>query len=169
MKKYRDLIVNFEGLKNGKHDFSWEIEDDFFGIAEELEFTKLNIQVDAVLHKEENMMFFEFKHSGKVDFSCDICLEDLTFNVEGENKLIIHFGDGDGGDGETIITIPRSEYEFDVSPFLHDYIMISLPWKRECAMVEKVCNPEMVKKIEELQSKTTNDADPRWDALKNLL
>lgn len=169
MRKYSDLIINYEGLKNGNHEYSWEIEEDFFGIAEELEFSNLKIKVDAVLHKEENMMFFEFNHSGNVDFSCDLCLEELTFQVEGENKLIVHFGEEETGDGDTMITISRSEYEFDVSPFLHDYIMISLPWKRECAMVGKECNPEMIKKMEEFQAKSTEESDPRWDALKKLL
>ncbi len=168
MKKYSDLVINYEGLKNGKHDYSWEIEEDFFDIAEELEFSKLKIKFDAVLNKEENMMFFEFKHAGNVNFSCDLCLEELAFEVEGENKLIIHFGEEEKGDGDVMITVPRSEYEFDVSSFLHDYIIVSLPWKRECAMVGKECNPAMISKIEELQPKT-NDSDPRWDALKKLL
>lgn len=169
MRKYSDLIINYEGLKNGKHEYSWEIEEDFFGIAEELDFSNLKIKVNAILQKEENMMFFEFNHAGTVDFSCDLCLEELTFNVEGENKLIIHFGEEETGDGDTMITISRSEYEFDVSSFLHDYIMISLPWKRECAMVGKECNPEMIQKMEEFQNKPTNESDPRWDTLKKLL
>ena len=48
MDKLRNYEVAFSGLKNGKHEFKFEVEQSFFDLFEtEQEFTNAHITVDV--------------------------------------------------------------------------------------------------------------------------
>ncbi len=174
VKKNTEYIIPYEGLKQGKHEFSFEITDKFFEAFEaERDFNNVHIQMEVVLMKDITMLVFDFKHQGTLRAACDRCLAEIPQQVEAESKLIVKFGDEAEDDDEMIVTLPEAEYEIDLSPYIYDYIMLSLPWKMDCSGMkesEKPCDEEVLKKISQLQENKDDDesGDPRWDALKKL-
>lgn len=52
MDKLRNYDVSFSGLKNGKHEFKFEIDKTFFQLFDtEQEFTNPRIEVNVLLDK----------------------------------------------------------------------------------------------------------------------
>lgn len=174
VKKNTEYIIPYEGLKQGKHHFSFEITDEFFEAFEaERDFNHVQIQMEVDMMKDVTMLVFDFKHQGTLRAACDRCLADIPQYIEAENKLIVKFGEEAEDDDEMIVTLPEAEYEIDLSPFIYDYLMLSLPWKMDCSALkesEKPCDEEVLKKINQSQeNKDDNDiGDPRWEALRKL-
>jgi len=175
VKKNVEFIIPYEGLKNGKHEFAFQLGDEFFEAMSEPDFRDSSIAVKVELLKETTMLVFNVEHSGTVSVECDRCLNRYTQPVEGNNRLIVNFGDEYNDENETVLILPRSEYEIDLAPFIFEYITLSMPWKRQCAQDisgTKTCDEAMVTKLESLRAKNenkdTDEDDPRWDALRNL-
>lgn len=174
MKKNTEYIIPYEGLKQGKHSFSFEITDSFFEpFKTEHDFHDVHIHLNVEMMKDSTMLIFDFKHQGTAKVTCDRCLVQIPQKVEAENKLIVKFGDNTEDDNESIVTLPQAEYEIDLAPFIYDYVCLSFPWKFDCSEMkenEKPCDEEVLNKIANLQVKSEdkNEGDPRWDILKKL-
>lgn len=173
MKRDTEYIIPYEGLKQGKHEFTFDITDSFFEqYNADRDYKKVAITMKVELMKDITMLQFHFIHQGKLDVDCDTCLAGLSINIEGDNRLFVKFGDVAEDDDENIITLPKGEYEIDLKDFIYDYIMLSLPWKIDCEAYDenkKPCDKEMLAKIEALQVKEkTEEVDPRWANLNKL-
>jgi uncharacterized metal-binding protein YceD (DUF177 family) len=174
VKKNTEYIIPYEGLKEGRHHFTFEITDEFFESFEtERDFKEVNIHMEVDLMKDITMLVFDFNHEGKALVACDRCLVEIPQQISAKNKLIVKFGDEVRDDNEMIITLPEGEYEIDLSPFIYEYIRLSFPWKMDCSGMketEKPCDEEVLKKIAQLQENKddNNISDPRWEALRKL-
>lgn len=171
MKKNTEYVIPYKGLKEGKHQYSFEITDKFFESFELThDFRDVHIQMNVDLMKDVTMMIFDFNHEGVMRITCDRCLADIAQPVKAHNKLIVKFGDNMEDDNESIITLPEGEYEMDLAPFIYEYICLAIPWKVDCSDMkesEKPCDEEVLKKMAHLQGKN-KEGDPRWDVLKKL-
>lgn len=176
MRKLQEYIINYESLKAGGHKFDFQINDDFFCefFDGETDFNHTNLQLTVNLIKEPTMLVFDFKILGTVTLPCDRCLDDYHQPIEIRQKLIANFGEEDMGDNDTIITLPHSEHEIDLAPFIYDYIMLAIPMKRLCkndVNSAKTCNQKMLEILKTYQnsSQSSVETDPRWDALKKFI
>lgn len=171
MKKNTEYIVPYEGLKQGRHSFNFEITDTFFESFEiDHDFHDVHINMHVDLMKDITMMIFDFKHEGSMRIICDRCLAEIAQPVEANNKLIVKFGDSVEDDNESIVTLPEAEYEIDLAPFIYEYICLAVPRKVDCSNMkesEKPCDEEVLQKMVHLQGKN-KEGDPRWNVLKKL-
>lgn len=168
-----EYIIQFEGLKIGKHEFVFHPDQTFFVNRGFDDFRNPKVEVNVLLIKDINMLVFEIQHQGTAEVDCDRCLETYLQPLHDKNRLIVNFGEEFNDEDETVIILPRSESELDLAPYIYEYITLSLPWKKECSQDisgTKACNAEMLKKIELLQTRKSipSEEDPRWDALKKL-
>ena len=56
MNKRKEFIIPFVGLKLGKHQFEYQINNSVFEIFDFSEFEKSNIKVNVVLEKKANLL-----------------------------------------------------------------------------------------------------------------
>ena len=163
------FAIPFVSLKEGTHEFDYEIDDMFFDNFEFSEISKGKLNVDVVLEKQSSMLILNFNIKGFVIVECDICLDELKLDIETNNNLFIKFGDDYSEITEEVITIPLNSNEINVSHFIYEFINLALPIKRVHPLNEKKesnCNPLMIKRINELKSKSSENNT--WDVLKNL-
>jgi uncharacterized metal-binding protein YceD (DUF177 family) len=162
------FIIPFSGLKVGKHDFTFEIEDKFFEHFEYSEIKKGTLHVDCVLDRQVRMMVFHFDLAGTVRVTCDRCAGEFDLPLGGSEKLIVKFGSEYAEESEDIVVITEKDHEFDVSPFLYEYIHLLLPMQKihgEDENGNSLCDPEVTRYINEAEE---HPADPRWEMLKKL-
>ena len=172
MKTNSQFVIPFKGLKTGKYDFVFDIDDKFFEVFEESEVKKGKVHVEVELDKKETMLELFFSLSGTVIIPCDRCLDDLELPVEHETELFVKFGDQTEEQTEEILVLLHSEFELDITQYIYEFVHLSLPYKRvhPDKKGKSTCNKEMLKKLEEyIIHENDNDNDPRWDGLKNLL
>lgn len=172
----KDFLIQFAGLKQGKHQFEFDINKTFFDGFDFDEYNDVAIKVNLVLDKKSTMMELEFKHKGTVNVPCDLSNEDFDLPVKATLNLIVKFGDAFNDDNDEMLILPHGEYQVDVSQYIYEMIILSVPTKRvHPGVKDGSIAPGILNKLDELAPKQEEEhkeeeiTDPRWDELKKLL
>ena len=175
MRKLKDYTIPFVGLKLGKHQFEYEIDNEFFEHFEYDEFNGANVKVDLTLEKKTTMLELTFKASGTVNVYCDLTNEPYDQPISSTLLLVVKFGESFNDDNEDLLILPHGEYEIDVAQYFYVLIVLAVPSKRIHPGVEDgSLQSDVLEKLAELspkekEIKEEEDIDPRWNKLKNLL
>jgi len=177
MKKTKEYLIPFVGLKIGKHHFEYQINNKFFDFFDYDEFQNSNIKVTVVLEKKSNMLEINFKQKGTVNVPCDLTGEDFDLSIKSKMKLIVHFGEEFNNDNEELLILPFGEFEVDIAQYIYEMIVLSVPLRRvHPGVKDGSLESETLKKLNELaikekkeENKKEENIDPRWDKLKQLL
>ncbi len=171
MKKLKEFLISFSGLKQGKHTYSLRAEDTFFACFEYSEIEHGSVDVDVLLHKHSTFLELTIQTKGKIEVMCDRCTDQFFQEIEGERNVVVKFGDEFLDDGDDLIVLPHSESELDISSLVYESIVLSIPSRRIHPKGE--CNEETLIaleniRIDEIKEDNETKSDPRWDALKKL-
>lgn len=173
MDKYRNYNVNFSGLKIGKHEFKFSIDQAFFDLFEtEKEFTNAKLDCDVLLERHSTFLDFKISISGTIDLVCDISNQEFSHPVSNEISLLVKFGEEYDDSNEEIIVIPHHESEFNVAQIIYEAVMLSVPMKKLSPNILE--NDEYQDLLEKFSPKIkeekedNEEIDPRWAALNKL-
>ncbi|AWH86909.1 hypothetical protein HYN59_03405 [Flavobacterium album] len=179
MKANKDFLIPFVGLKQGKHQFEFEINKTFFDDFGFDEYNDVNIKVNLVLEKKSTMLELSFKHKGTVNVPCDLSNEDFDLPVKGKLNLIVKFGDEYNDDNDEMLILPHGEYQVNVAQYIYEMIVLSVPSKRvhpgikdgtiDAAILDKLNELAPKEKKSKKEEEQKENTDPRWDELKKLL
>ena len=165
MKALKEYVIPFVGLKEGVHDYSYEIDNKFFESFDYSEVEDGDIRAEVSMDRKERMLIFDFNIKGILLIPCDRCLEELRYPVDVKERLIVKFGHEHREETEEIIIIPDTDSHIDISSFIYEYIMLALPLKKAHEEGEGGCDPAV---LDKLNKHTSSEEDPRWEALKEL-
>jgi uncharacterized metal-binding protein YceD (DUF177 family) len=180
MNKTKEYLIPFIGLKLGKHHFEYQINNAFFEIFDYHEFNNSDIKVNVVLEKKSTLMELAFNQKGTVNVPCDMTNEEFDLPIKGKMKLIVRFGDTFNNDNEELLILPHGEFQIDISQYIYEMIVLSVPLKRiHPGVKDGSLQTEALTKLKELTVKELKkenkkeqkeeNIDPRWDKLKQLL
>jgi len=164
-----EFVIPFSGLSIGNHQFTFKIDDKFFDNFEYSEIKKGNVNVMLRFEKQEQMLILDFDIRGAIQVICDRCLDTYDQPIAGKERLIVKFGEEAEEESDEIIIIPVGQFQLDVSQYIYEYINLLLPIRLvhpEDENGKSLCDPEVIKKLEELSVKKTTDS--KWDILKNI-
>ena len=164
-----DFYINLEGLKEGNHEFQYQLNKSFFQSIDYAEIANGDFNVGLRLYKSTRHFELKFTFKGEVEVICDHCAEEFLHPMLFFTETIIRFGEEEYEDDDLIV-LEKNNPVFDVKHYIYESIFINLPLKLVHPTVNGVsgCNPETLKKLEELKQNKENESDPRWDALKKL-
>lgn len=172
LKSLKTYSIPFTGLKLGKHHFEYVITDAFF---EEYEYSlvkKADLVCKVEMDKQETMIILDFHITGTIGLTCDKCLSQYPQQVDIKEQQIAKFAEEDIDEDEEIITLRKNDYEIDVAGLIYEYVTIAVPFITRCDDEGNTpyCDKEMLDRLNNLsgESETTEQQDPRWDALKKL-
>ena len=173
MKK-REFSIPFSGLKQGKHEFEYVIEKEFFESFGYAEFNDANIGVKVSMNKMSTMLEFKLFADGTVNVNCDLTNEPYDQPISADLELVVKFGEDYNDEDDEILIIPHGEHQVNIAQYVYEMLVLAVPLKRvHPGVLDGTLKSEALKKLQELQPKdnTENkeDTDPRWDALKKLL
>lgn len=176
MKQLKEYIIPFVGLKQGKHQFEFKIDNTFFEHFEYDEFNAANVDVVLELNKKTTMLELTFKARGTVNVNCDLTNEPYDQPIKNELFLVVKFGDEFNDENEDLLIIPHGEFEIKVAQYVYELVVLAVPSK--CihpGVKDGSLQSDILEKLEELSPKerknenNSEETDPRWDKLKNLL
>lgn len=142
----KQFIIPFVGLKQGKHEFSYNLTDAFFESYEYSIIQQGEVHVNFILDKKDTMMVGEFELAGHVKTACDRCNEPLEIQLEGEFKLVYKFASEDEEDEALVVIFPE-EYEINIKDSLLEFTTVLLPFRS--VHDEGECNEEMLSYLSE--------------------
>ena len=174
MMKLKEFNIPFSGLKLGKHNFVYEIDDAFFESFDYQEFNGASVNISAVLEKMSTMMELEMKATGTINVDCDLTGESYDQPIDSDLKLVVKFGEEYNDEDDEILIIPHGEHQFNIAQYIYEMLVLAVPQKRVHPGVEDgTLKSDILDKLEELQPKEqkgpSEKTDPRWDDLKKLL
>jgi len=146
MKNVNDCVIVFKGLQNGKHSFSFELDDSFFQQFERAEIEQGKLTAEVLLDKQSTLLQLTISIRGTVMVVCDRCLDDLSLPVETSGTLTVRFSKTDETHDEETIVLDPAESEIDLSQYFFDSINLALPLQR--VHPDGQCNPEMIAKLQ---------------------
>jgi uncharacterized metal-binding protein YceD (DUF177 family) len=167
VKHLDQYSVSFTGLSLGRHAFTFEVDNKFFACFEHSEITEGKLTIGVELEKSSTMLEFFFHIEGSVNVPCDVCTEDFDLAVDGDEKLIVKFGEEEYDNTDDIVILSPGEHEINLAQQIYEFINLAIPARR--VHPEGECDPEMLARIEKYRVKNDeDDSDPRWDMLKNI-
>ncbi len=174
MMKLKEFNIPFSGLKLGKHEFVYEIDNAFFESFEYQEFNGASIHTKAILDKMSTMMELRIEAEGTVNVDCDLTGEPFDQPIESDLYLVIKFGEEYNDEDDEILIIPHGEFQINIAQYIYEMLVLAVPQKRVHPGVEDgTLKSDILDKLEELQPKEQKEpsekTDPRWDDLKKLL
>ena len=175
MNNLKEYLIPFAGLKVGKHQFDYQLDNTFFEHFEYDEFNDASIKVVVVLEKKSTMLELDFKHKGTVNVPCDVSGEEFDMPIKGKLKLLIKFGEEFNDENEELLMLPHGEFEVNVAQYIYESIVVSLPLRRIHPGIKDGSLSEVIEKLNSLApgenklEEHKGDIDPRWEDLKKLL
>ena len=138
----RGYSIAFRGLKNGVHDFDFEVGGALFEAFGSTEIKGGACRAHVALTKSEAQLVADVSIRGAVVVACDRCLEDCSIPIDFEGRLLVKFSDPAGEyDGEVLWLTPRDD-EVDLAQYIYESNVLSLPYQR--VHPEGECDPEML-------------------------
>lgn len=167
----KSFTIPFIGLKEGKHQFDYQIDRKFFEAFQYDEFEAAAVKVDLTFVKKSTMLELEFNIYGNVTVSCDISNELYDQPITDNFKLIVKFGETFNDDHDEILVIPHSEFQLNIAQYIYESIVLAVPTKRlHPKVIDGSLQNEIIEKLKELEIKElkSESTDPRWDKLKDI-
>lgn len=176
MKYLKRYKIPFSGLSTGKHNFEFDIDEQFFDCFEHSIVKKGQLTAYVELQKQEGMLIVEFDIRGSIRLMCDVCLQEFDSPVDIEERVLVKFVNDEWGDtSEEIIVLSANDYELSISTLLYEYINVAVPYYTRCSeQGEGIdCDPEMLEKLSNgsngtAQTNSEQIGDPRWEALRKI-
>lgn len=175
MKALKEFDIPFIGLKIGKHQFAYKVDNTFLDKFEFEEFNATDVVVALAFEKKSTLFELNFHVNGSVNVNCDISTEPFDLPIENELHLVVKFGEEFNNENEELLVIPHGEYELNVAQYIYEAIVLAVPSKRVHPGIEDgTLDSDILDKLEELapkekENKEEKEIDPRWNKLKNLL
>lgn len=175
LKPLKQFSIPFTGLKIGKHQFDFEIDNSFFDAFEYSLVKKGNLKTAVELDKQETMLILHFHINGTIVLDCDKCLAEFEAPISLQERQIVKFAEDElESDDLEIIVLSKKESEINIADLVYEFITVAVPYIKVCEEngTGVKCDQEMIARLESLavgskQEEKQND-DPRWAALKKL-
>ena len=130
MKEERLYNIDIFSLRNGKHDFEYNIDDRFFAVLQDSLVEKGNLKVKVELQKSENMIVLQFDIKGEVTLICDRSLEEFQFPIDAQNRLIFKFGEAFKEMSEELIVLAVGTPTINLLQYIYEFIAVQVPYKK---------------------------------------
>ncbi len=170
--KSKEYILEFNKVWKGVNEYSFDLNDKFLAGIEGAAISQANVVAGLQLLKVDAVYHLDFHLTGTVQCECDVCLESFDLPIDAEYKLMLKLGMSENYDDDEIYYITEKMIAFDLSQYLYESLMLSIPTRKVCEMSGvKQCNQEVVAKLEELNSEPEEgdeNNNPTWDKLKNI-
>jgi len=166
--------IEFKGLKEGLHEFEYDIENEFFEYFDSEFVTVGSLLVKVKLEKRSTFLKLFFYIKGWIELTCDRCLGQYSQDIVHKDEIFVKFGENVDQSDDKIIWVLAGEHCINIARLVYEYIIISIPLRHvhpDNEIGESTCNSEMIRKLEEYSCAPHEkaDTDPRWDALKSIL
>ncbi len=173
MANRHEYEIAFVGLKPGKHEYVYEIDDTFFADYQPQDFTDTRATVKLILDKKASFLMLKFEIGGTVTLLCDLCGNTLEKNLWDDFEVLVKMVDNpdemnDSEEDPDVYYISRTESHINVAGWIYEFINLSIPLQRNCGENSdgsSKCNQEALDMLRKLNERNTENENPIWKDL----
>ena len=172
METLNQFTIPLEGLKDGMHQFDFQIDGEFFKHFEQSPLREGNFNMMLYFDKRPDLLVLTFDFRGSFNTNCDRCLEAINLPIQGNEQLIVKYAEEPGEDAE-VIYITRGTQQLNVAKFIYEFICLAIPIVKtyDCeADLTPPCNQDVLDLLykNEAEDEKEETQNPVWEALKNF-
>ena len=175
MKHNREYEIAWQGLKPGPHTYVYDIDDRFMAEREvDDSFKDWNAKITLGFDKHESFFMLHFDIDGYVTVPCDRCGDEFKLRLWDEFDLLIKLLGEDAeqiDEEDDVVFIPRSETVIDISNWLYEFLLLSVPIQHihpDQENGESGCNPQALSLLEKLAEVPDTTKNQLWKGLENI-
>ena len=174
MGSKREFEIAFVGLKQGEHEFNYELTEAFFKERGAEYADNIHANVKLLLEKNTGFLIMKFAVGGNAEVNCDRCGNLLKADLWDEFSMVVKTTEDPGEMNEQeedadVFYIAKTESHLDISDWLYEFVMLSIPAQHVCGeneTGESLCNADVLQKLEQMRAKTEeNNAHSIWTGL----
>ena len=161
--------IPVRGISVGKHHFDFFLDGLFFEEFDNNDVIGATIHVDMEADRTAMVMNISGMMKGEVTVECDRCLDNLRLPIEVPLSLMVKFArseEAKAEESDEIVVVDLSEGELDLSQYLYDMAILSLPLQR--FHKDGDCNLEMMERLKLLSKASGAGEENPFAALKSL-
>ncbi len=169
MDPFLAYSIPIQGLKSGVHQYTFELDHEFFRHFEDSPIEHGLITAALQLDKRPDMLVLDFSFQGYCHAECARCTAPIRLPVEGARQLVVKYGDAEGEDEDEVVFIHREASALKIASYLYEFAILSMPIINayNCQDDEHPpCDFEVLKYLE--NGAEASASNPVWDALKGL-
>ncbi len=145
MKTAGRYTIAFKGLRNGRHEFHFQVDKALFEAFGNEEIRDAVCEATVEMTRMDAQMMLDVTIDGQVVVPCDRCLEDLSLPIHFEGRLPVQFSEEmQDEDGDVLWLLP-GENEIDLTQYIYESVVLSLPYRR--VHPEGECDPAMLERF----------------------
>ena len=163
--------IDLKSLTSEETTLDFDLKDSYFESLDDSELKQGALHVSVSIRKATGFFELLFHTEGTVTVTCDRCLDDMSQEIETDNRLIVKLG-AVNSEEDDLITVSEDEGILDLSWIIYEFSVLARPIKHVHAPGK--CNPAMSQVLEELSADRSSDEesaqpiDPRWSKLAEL-
>ena len=167
------FVINFAGLKQGLHNFNFNIDKKFFEGYDYYDFKGVELITKVSFEKQERILNISFNTSGNVTVCCDVSMELFKMPVKSNFNLTIKFAKVFNNENDEILVLPHGSHQINISKYIYEMVILSIPIKKvHPGIKDGSLKSDLLQRLKLLEPKEKNfpsKIDPRWNKLKDLL
>ncbi len=174
--------IPVKGLRNGIHQFDFQIDRSFFDNFEQSPISDCDIRLHLEFDKRPDMFVLQFDFQGSVRAECDRCLAEINLPIADSQRLLVKFSEEVETDEPDMVFISPETVKLNVAQYIYEFICLALPIIKVYACEKenpRPCNQDMLRYLSgsegedeprpaEEESGEEKGANPIWDELKKL-
>lgn len=157
------------GFGSGLHHFTYQIDQEFFGLFPSPPLEKGKFEVFVEVDKRHDGLTVTIEVQGYMDTNCDRCMADISLPLKATQTFLYRYSTRDEKDDE-IFFIPPQTPVINVADHIYESIGLAIPIIKKYACEEEAtppCNRDVLKMIQKQKDPpVTNDSV--WEVLKNV-
>lgn len=170
MRPDHGFEIAFVGLKNGAHEFSYNIDDQFFAKYSVPDFRNSHLHVQLLMDKKTSFFLLKFEITGEVTVNCDRCGEPFVLPVWDEFPLVVKMVNDPASmeEDDDVAYISQHESILNVAGWVYEFALLSVPMQRlhpNDKNGNSTCNPVVLKMLDEMKQGNKTKENSIWKDL----
>lgn len=130
MGNLKEFSLPIKGLKNGVHEYDFEIGSDFFKNFESSPVEEGNFTVHLTLDKRDSFFELSFDIDGTIRTECDRCTATIDLPVVDSQYLTVKYSIEEKEEDAEIAYITHDTSEFNIAKYIYEYISLAVPFHK---------------------------------------
>ncbi|MFC2113934.1 DUF177 domain-containing protein [Bacteroidota bacterium] len=169
---FKAYELKFSGLKPGKHEFEFQIHDDFFSHYEESPVQESDVKVRVDFDKQNDVLYTLTVYlKGTISLNCDRCLCSFPLPVDENYRLVMKIeSNREDKFNEDIIYVSPHDSKVNLADHFYEFVLLQIPLKKTCDLGNQECDSEMINKLNQIAvNKELRDTEESpWEKLKEF-
>lgn len=121
------FIIDLKSPINVGKTFDFHEGDEFFR-TQDSDIRGGNVETKVCVNGGAGLYRIQVHSVGSVILPCDRCLADMNLRIDAEHELVVKLGPMYEDDGDVVV-LPEEDPKIDMSDFIMQFILLSLPLK----------------------------------------